>query len=119
MYILSSNKMKKFYKFQKFQSDDTQFTLNSFHFIFYSFFIKQNISILFMSYVFSTHFAFLFSSLSTSIKEYIFDFNPTNSVIIHKDIFACLFSIHNIIISLSCHEQVCLSGYVHDMINLL
>ena len=27
----------------------------------------------------------------------------------HKDIFACLFSIHNII-SLSCHEQVCLSG---------
>ena len=27
---------------------------------------------------------------------------------IHKDIFACLFSIHNI--SLSCHEQVCLSG---------
>ena len=26
---------------------------------------------------------------------------------IHKDIFACLFSIHNII-SLSCHEQVCL-----------
>ena len=33
-----------------------------------------------------------------------------------KDIFACLFSIHNII-SLSCHEQVSLS--VHDMINLL
>ena len=30
-------------------------------------------------------------------------------IIIHKDIFACLFSIHNII-SLSCHEQVCLSG---------
>ena len=28
---------------------------------------------------------------------------------IHKDIFACLFSIHNII-SLSCHEQVSLSG---------
>ena len=27
----------------------------------------------------------------------------------HKDIFACLFSIHNTI-SLSCHEQVCLSG---------
>ena len=26
---------------------------------------------------------------------------------IHKDIFACLFSIHNTI-SLSCHEQVCL-----------
>ena len=33
---------------------------------------------------------------------------------IHKDSFACLFSIHNII-SLSCHEQVSLSG----MINLL
>ena len=28
---------------------------------------------------------------------------------IRKDIFACLFSIHNTI-SLSCHEQVCLSG---------
>ena len=28
---------------------------------------------------------------------------------LHKDIFACLVSIHNII-SLSCHEQVCLSG---------
>ena len=28
---------------------------------------------------------------------------------IHKDIFACLFSIDNTI-SLSCHEQVCLSG---------
>ena len=35
--------------------------------------------------------------------------------IIHKDIFACLFSIHNTI-SLSCHEQVCLSVIlVHDM----
>ena len=61
-------------------------------------------------------------------------------IIVHKDIFACLFSIHNTI-SLSCHEQVCLSGLqsftfpddgrsisrnvahlnilVHDMINLL
>ena len=29
--------------------------------------------------------------------------------IILKDIFVCLFSIHNIT-SLSCHEQVCLSG---------
>ena len=34
-------------------------------------------------------------------------------VLIHKDIFACLFSIHNII-SLSCHEQVCLSGLPRD-----
>ena len=47
-----------------------------------------------------------------------------NDNVIHKDIFACLFSIHNII-SLSCHEQVSLSGHahlnllVHDMINLL
>ena len=32
-----------------------------------------------------------------------------NRKILHKDIFACLFSIHNTI-SLSCHEQVCLSG---------
>ena len=60
-------------------------------------------------------------------------------IVIHKDIFACLFSIHNTV-SLSCHEQVCLSGLrferyfshhrasrnvahlnilVHDMINLL
>ena len=65
-------------------------------------------------------------------------------IIVHKDIFACLFSIHNTI-SLSCHEQVCLSWprferyfshhpddgrsisrnvahlniLVHDMINLL
>ena len=29
--------------------------------------------------------------------------------VIHKDIFVCLFSIHNTI-SLSCHEHVCLSG---------
>ena len=42
------------------------------------------------------------------------------SKLILKDIFACLFSIHDII-SLSCHEQVSLSGLnllVHDMINL-
>ena len=32
-----------------------------------------------------------------------------NKLDIHKDIFACLFSIHKII-RLSCHEQVCLSG---------
>ena len=32
-----------------------------------------------------------------------------NKFVIHKDILACLFSIHNAI-SLSCHEQVCLSG---------
>ena len=38
--------------------------------------------------------------------------------VLHKDIFACLFSIHNTI-SLSCHEQVCLNILVHDMINLL
>ena len=38
--------------------------------------------------------------------------NATNTANnnVHKDLFACLFSIHNIIISLSCHEQVCLSG---------
>ena len=33
----------------------------------------------------------------------------TQKITIHKDIFVCLFSIHNTI-SLSCHEQVCLSG---------
>ena len=37
---------------------------------------------------------------------------PEEKRAIHKDIFACLFSIHNII-SLSCHEQVCLSGLRH------
>ena len=31
---------------------------------------------------------------------------------IHKDIFACLFSTHNAI-SLSCHEQVSLSGLLN------
>ena len=45
------------------------------------------------------------------------------SYVIHKDIFACLFSIHNAI-ALSCHEQVCLNGLheqvcLNDMINLL
>ena len=30
---------------------------------------------------------------------------------IRENIFACLFSIHNMI-SLSCHEQVCLRGFV-------
>ena len=34
---------------------------------------------------------------------------PNKIWVIRKDIFACLFSIHNTI-SLSCHEQVCLSG---------
>ena len=38
-------------------------------------------------------------------QQFIFG-NVGQKVIIHKDIFACLFSIHNII-SLSCHEQVC------------
>ena len=32
-----------------------------------------------------------------------------SGILIHKDICACLFSIHNTI-NLSCHEQVCLSG---------
>ena len=35
---------------------------------------------------------------------------------VRKNIFACLFSVHNTI-SLSRHEQVCL--FVHDVINLL
>ena len=77
------------------------------------------------------------------ILRVIFEFlrlSITHHGYIHKDIFACLFSIHNTI-SLSCHEQVCLSGLqsftfpddgrsisrnvahlnilVHDMINLL
>ena len=36
-------------------------------------------------------------------------FLGNDETLVFKDIFACLFSIHNII-SLSCHEQVCLSG---------
>ena len=43
-----------------------------------------------------------------SIKH---DFHKTPSI--YKDIFACLFSIHSII-SLSCHEQVYLSGLRSD-----
>ena len=38
-----------------------------------------------------------------------FPFSQNSSRIIRKNIFACLFSIHNII-SLSRHKQVCLSG---------
>ena len=38
---------------------------------------------------------------------------------VDKDIFACLFSIHNTI-SLSCHEQVCLSGQIcHEQVCLM
>ena len=48
-------------------------TLNSFPFMSDHFFIKQSISIFFMPYV---------SPSSAAIKEYIFDFNPTNSLII-------------------------------------
>ena len=39
-------------------------------------------------------------------------------ITIRKNIFACLFSVHNKI-SLSRHEQVCLNILVHDVINLL
>ena len=39
-------------------------------------------------------------------------------ITIRKNIFACLFSVHNTI-SLSRHEQVCLNILVHDVINLL
>ena len=39
----------------------------------------------------------------------IYEGSCTKKYHVHKDIFACLFSIHNTI-SLSCHEQVCLSG---------
>ena len=60
--------------------------------------------------------------MSLQNRWYAIFFYGTSKFGIHKDIFACLFSIHNII-SLSCHEQVCLclclSMFYHDMINLL
>ena len=37
---------------------------------------------MFLTTLLLTHFAFLFSSYSTSIIENIFDFNPTNPLII-------------------------------------
>ena len=50
---------------------------------------------------------------------YVLLAKETSSV---KNIFACLFSIHNAV-SLSRHEQVCLSAHlnilVHDVIDLL
>ena len=49
---------------------------------------------------------FVFGNLLSQIEKCIFS---GSFGFIHKDIFACLFSIHNTI-SLSCHEQVCLSG---------
>ena len=77
--------------------------------------------------------SFIYKNLCTlsyeTVKRTLFDD-------IHKNIFTCLFSIHNSI-SLSCHEQVNLSGLrpddgrsisrnvahlnllVHDVINLL
>ena len=66
-----------------------EFTFNSFCVMSYYFFIKQN-NKFFMSYNFLqffttfllTPFDFLFSLPSTLTKEYIFDFNPTNSLII-------------------------------------
>ena len=54
-------------------SNSMQFTLNSFHFMSYFFFIKQSIKKLFMSFSLKTFlltaFAFLIFSPSTSIKE--------------------------------------------------
>ena len=64
---------------------------------------------------------------NSQIRFFIKSFNALNTnptkwpnrlkqfVGIHKDIFACLFSIHNII-SLSCHEQVCLSGHLNSSV---
>ena len=63
-----------------------QFLLNSLHFMSHHFFIKQNIKIFFMPVFLATcllnPFAFLISLPSTSINDYIFYFNPTNSLII-------------------------------------
>ena len=67
-------------------SNCMQLPLNSFHFMPKNIFMKQNIKIFFMSYVFNNillaPFAFLIFSLSTVTREYVFDFNPTNSLII-------------------------------------
>ena len=55
-----------------------QFTLNSFYVMSYHFFIEQNINKSFMSFFLFTPLAFVNSSSSTLINEYIFDFNPIN-----------------------------------------
>ena len=80
-----------------------QFALNPLHFMSCRVFIKQNNNILFISYyilyilIYSLYLytffkqnvywylsLFLISSLFAITKEYIFDFNPTNSLIICK-----------------------------------
>ena len=57
-----------------------QITLNSFPVMSYHLFIEQNNNKFFMSYFSFT--TLVSSSSSTLINEYIFDFNPTNSLII-------------------------------------
>ena len=53
----------------------------------------------------------LMKGIAKIIEKYKYNLTKRKRISydIHKDIFACLFSIHNTI-SLSCHEQVCLSG---------
>ena len=61
-------------------STSMQSTLNSFHVMSYHFSIEQILYVLFHFFFF--FFAFVTSLLSILIKKYIFDFNPTNPLII-------------------------------------
>ena len=54
-------------------------------------------------------------NLCTGCNELMQKSNFNDTAVIHKDIFACLFSIHNII-SLSCHEQVSLREMIIEFI---
>ena len=52
------------------------------------------------------------SSLWTANMAFLIDYVWNTSLPIPKNIFPCSFSVHNII-SLSCHEQVCLMRHMH------
>ena len=68
-----------------------QITLNSCHFMFHHVFIKPTINKFFMSCFFNNmfmnSFAFLISSPSTAINEYIFNFNATTNYFSFEFIF--------------------------------
>ena len=56
---------------------------------------------------------FIFKERQNIMRRYCMFLALESWVCIHKDIFACQFSIHSTI-SLSCHEQVCLSGLRYE-----
>ena len=65
------------------------FALNFFHFMFYNFFINEKISfssnalwVVILTMFLLNLFAYLISSSSRAINEYIFDFHRANSLVI-------------------------------------